>query len=136
MYRVLIIICTLVLVLAIIAAYFLSATPNQSDYMDKEEKTTEEIEKGIHKATGLIANEGFRETITHCTACHSADIIIQNRLDRDAWIETIRWMQRTQNLWDLGADEAIIVNYLISNYPPPDKGRRENLKNVEWYELK
>jgi hypothetical protein len=45
-------------------------------------------------------------------------------------------MQETQNLWDLGASEEVIVNYLANNYPPTKKGRRGNLAEVEWYVLK
>ncbi|CAN0574547.1 unnamed protein product, partial [Ectocarpus sp. 12 AP-2014] len=41
----------------------------------------------------------------------------------------------TQNLWDLGKNEAIIINYLVSNYPPKELGRRENLGEIEWYVL-
>jgi hypothetical protein len=27
------------------------------------------------------------------------------------------------------------VNYLVTNYPPKSKGRRENLSKIEWYAL-
>ena len=45
-------------------------------------------------------------------------------------------MQETQNLWDLGSGEEIIVNYLATHYAPTEKGRRQNLADIEWYELK
>jgi hypothetical protein len=44
-------------------------------------------------------------------------------------------MQETQNLWDLGKNQEIIVNYLVKNYPPVAKGRRMALSEIEWYEL-
>ncbi len=47
----------------------------------------------------------------------------------------IHWMQETQNLWDLGDNEALIVAYLAKNYPPGKKGRRARLTNIEWYDL-
>jgi len=47
----------------------------------------------------------------------------------------IRWMQQTQNLWDLGEDEEAIVTYLATYYAPEQKGRREVLTNIEWYNL-
>ncbi len=47
----------------------------------------------------------------------------------------IRWMQQTQNLWDLGENEELILDYLSTYYPPEEKGRRENLKDIEWYEM-
>ena len=53
----------------------------------------------------------------------------------ERWDETIKWMQETQNLWDLGENQEVIVNYLVTNYPPKkSSGRRANLTNIEWYE--
>ena len=73
--------------------------------------------------------------IGHCTACHSAQLITQNRMNEEGWNTTIRWMQETQNLWELGDNQEIIVNYLVKNYPVIDKGRRENLENIQWYDF-
>ncbi len=94
------------------------------------------IENGIHVRTGLKEDEGLMTVVTHCTACHSAQLVIQNRMNKERWNATIRWMQETQNLWDLGENQEVIVDYLVRNYPPTEKGRRENLKDVDWYELK
>ncbi|MBK8503783.1 MAG: monoheme cytochrome C [Saprospiraceae bacterium] len=96
----------------------------------------DKIENGIHLRTGLIDAPGRIETIGNCTTCHSSKLIIQNRMDKEHWAATIRWMQETQNLWDLGANEEIIINYLVTNYPPKKKGRRANLEGIEWYELR
>jgi hypothetical protein len=93
------------------------------------------IENGIHVRTGLIDDEGLMTVVANCTACHSAQLVTQNRMNEERWNATIRWMQETQNLWDLGDNQEIIVNYLVKNYPPVEKGRRENLKSIEWYEL-
>ena len=71
----------------------------------------------------------------HCSACHSLSLVTSQRGDRDFWLKTIRWMQETQNLWDLGAHEKIIVDYLATHYAPSKKGRRQNLVNLEWYAL-
>lgn len=78
---------------------------------------------------------GKELVVTNCTNCHSARLIVQNRATRDGWIAMIRWMQETQNLWDLGDNEAAIIDYLARNYAPHKKGRRANLEGVEWYEL-
>jgi hypothetical protein len=94
------------------------------------------IENGIHVRTGLIDAEGLMTVVNNCTNCHSSKLIIQNRMNAERWNATIKWMQETQNLWELGKNQEIIVNYLVSNYPPKDKGRREILTNIEWYELK
>lgn len=94
-----------------------------------------EIENGIHVRTGLKEGEGLMVVVAHCTACHSAQLIIQNRMNKERWNATIRWMQETQNLWELGAQQEVIVNYLVKNYPVDRKGRRENLQDIEWYKL-
>ena len=73
--------------------------------------------------------------VNNCTNCHSSKLVIQNRMNKERWDATIKWMQETQNLWDLGENQAVIVNYLVANYPPVDKGRRENLSNITWYKL-
>ena len=93
------------------------------------------IENGIHVRTGLVEDEGLMTVVAHCTACHSAQLVMQNRMNEERWNATIRWMQETQNLWDLGENQEVIVQYLVRNYPPVDKGRRENLKDIEWYDL-
>lgn len=93
------------------------------------------IVDGIHQRTGLIDAEGLNSVISNCTPCHSAKLIIQNRMNAERWNTTIAWMQETQNLWDLGDQQEIIVNYLVTNYPPKAKGRRMALTDIEWYEL-
>ncbi len=93
------------------------------------------IENGIHVRTGLIEAEGLMAVVNNCTNCHSSQLVIQNRMNKERWISTIRWMQRTQNLWELGDQEEVIVNYLVNNYPPPKKGRRQALTQIEWYKL-
>ena len=84
----------------------------------------------------LIVDDGFELVVRNCTGCHSGKIIAENRADREGWLETIRWMQQTQKLWKLGEDEYPILNYLAKNYGPVKKGRRAQLSNIEWYELK
>ncbi|MBP6313846.1 MAG: monoheme cytochrome C [Flavobacteriales bacterium] len=94
------------------------------------------VENGIHLRTGLIDAEGMNLVINNCTACHSAKIITQNRMTAERWNATIKWMQETQNLWDLGKDQEAIVNYLVTNYPPStSNGRRKQLSGIEWYDL-
>lgn len=93
------------------------------------------IENGIHLRTGFVEDEGLMAVVNNCTNCHSAKLVTQNRMTREGWEATIRWMQETQKLWDLGNNEEIILNYLAANYAPEEKGRRANLANVEWYVL-
>ena len=142
-YRLLIVVCAIMVVLSILALYFMPATLweeqlSNSEYTDRPEDIEDpnKIVDGIHVRTGLIEAEGLMAVVNNCTSCHSAQLVIQNRMERERWISTIRWMQKTQNLWDLGDNEDKIVNYLVTNYPPIKKGRREVLTNIEWYELK
>ena len=93
------------------------------------------IENGVHIRTGLIDATGMMLVVNNCTNCHSAKIVTQNRMTAERWNTTIKWMQDTQNLWDLGRNQELIVNYLVKNYPPVAKGRRMALANIDWYEL-
>lgn len=106
-----------------------------TDYVVVEEIDEDKIENGIHVRTGLIDAEGLMEVVNNCTNCHSAKLVTQNRMNAERWAATIDWMQETQNLWDLGGNEEIIINYLVTNYPPQKKGRRQALTNIDWYEL-
>lgn len=86
--------------------------------------------------TGLLVGEGMQIVKTTCTACHSSELILQNRFTREGWHEKIVWMQETQGLWDLGENEDIILDYLAANYAPEEpRGRRRPLSNIEWYQL-
>ena len=93
------------------------------------------IKNGIHVRTGLIEAEGLMIVVNNCTNCHSAKLVTQNRMSTERWNATIRWMQETQNLWELGEYQEVIVNYLVTNYPVKDVGRRAVLTNIDWYEL-
>ena len=109
--------------------------PKESEVVEISVENENTIENGIHVATGLVEGKGMIEVIQNCTNCHSAKLVTQNRMTKEGWIATIRWMQETQNLWDLGDQEEIIVSYLASYYAPEEKGRRENLTSIEWYPL-
>ena len=135
-YRFLIIVCTLAIIAAIIIFYKNDNTLKNESYIEISEDDPNRIENGIHVRTGLLEAPGLTETVNNCTTCHSAKLVVQNRMSKERWHATIRWMQETQNLWDLGADEEVIVNYLVANYPPNKKGRRAVLKETDWYELK
>jgi hypothetical protein len=84
-------------------------------------------------AAELVVAAGYEQVKTQCTVCHSAQIILQNRSDREGWLEMIRWMQQTQGLWPLGDAEPVILDYLANNYGPIETGRRQPL-NVTFKE--
>ena len=143
-HRYLVLTITMIALVIVIAAYF-ALTPNASlfDNGQPEESIVEniqidpsEIDNGVHTPTGFKDGKGLTLVIENCTACHSAKLVTQNRASREGWIGMIRWMQETQNLWDLGEDENEIVEYLATYYAPEQKGRRQNIEITEWYELK
>ena len=98
------------------------------------ESTTLQIVDG-KESTGLVEGKGLELVVKNCTGCHSAKLITQNKMNLDGWKSTIKWMQQTQNLWDLGDSEEAILQYLATNYAPNKKGRRANLEGIEWYSL-
>lgn len=109
---------------------FQSVAKVETDDFDK-------IENGIHVMTGLKVAKGWEIVRGNCTACHSAKMITQTTATRDGWEQMIRWMQKTQGLWNLGDQEKLILDYLATNYAPKDEGRRANLdiEAIEWYVL-
>ena len=115
---------------------FLEPRKDQVVVIAPVEEDEDRIENGIHLRTGLVDAEGLMTVVNNCTNCHSSKLVTQNRMSAERWNATIKWMQETQNLWDLGKNQEIIVNYLVTNYPPKDKGRRMILTDIDWYELK
>ncbi len=86
--------------------------------------------------TGLAIDDGLLLVKGQCTACHSSKLILQSQFSREKWIERIRWMQRTQKLWDLGESEPAILAYLTKHYGPAEgafDGRREPMKTTKWH---
>lgn len=88
-------------------------------------------------AEGLLKPApGYEIVQRECTVCHSEKLITQNRASRDGWTETIRWMQKTQNLREFSPEEEkAILDYLTEYYAPVSQGRRPPLVIREWYVL-
>lgn len=92
--------------------------------------------KGIDPETGLIIAKELDMVKAQCTGCHSSKMITQFRATREGWLERIRWMQKTQKLWDLGEAEPIVLDYLAKYYGPSKQyQRRAPLKDIQWYKL-
>lgn len=78
----------------------------------------------LDEQTGLIVDSGWELVRAHCGGCHSHKIVTSQKADRQTWLDIIRWMQATQNLWLFDPDtEAGILDYLAKSYPP-QAGRR------------
>ncbi|MDC0602499.1 hypothetical protein OAP14_05660 [Aliiglaciecola sp.] len=78
----------------------------------------------IDPISGLVIDSGFEIVRAHCMACHSAKLVTQNRMTRENWLDTLRWMQKSQGLWDLAENEKVILDYLAANYSPIPSSRR------------
>ncbi len=109
--------------------------PGETKEIQLLDENIDQIVNGVHVATGFKEGKGLMEVIQNCTNCHSAALVTQNKMTREGWLATIRWMQETQNLWNLGKNEETILNYLSSNYAPEKKGRRNKLDEIDWYNL-
>lgn len=70
----------------------------------------------VDPQSGLIVDDDWELVRANCSACHSTQLVIQNRMSAANWVHTIRWMQEKHNLWDLGENEEKIVAYLDSHY--------------------
>lgn len=159
LWRALLTLLNLVLVLALVGLSYILLKPTIQDYLNRPEYTAKQLEEyserraklrnlersedwnlvenGVHVKTGLKADENLQLIISSCTSCHSSKLIIQNKATREGWQQMIKWMQATQGLADLGADEPKILDYLARHYAPQAMGRRKNLdmQAIEWYVL-
>ncbi len=62
---------------------------------------------------GLPPGPGREEVYAACAACHSIKLVVQQRLNRDFWDETLDYMVKEQAMPELEADErAVILDYL------------------------
>jgi hypothetical protein len=83
----------------------------------------------IDASSGLIKNPGWELVRANCGGCHSHALITNQRADRQTWLDMIRWMQTTQNLWQFPAEtEASILDYLAANYTPRASRRRAPIR--------
>ena len=79
----------------------------------------------LDEQTGLVKDTGWELVRAHCGGCHSYKILTNQKADRQTWLDIIRWMQATQNLWQFDpTTEAGILDYLARNYPPQPNRRR------------
>ncbi|MEE4161790.1 MAG: hypothetical protein V2I25_04720 [Woeseiaceae bacterium] len=75
--------------------------------------------------TGLKKTGDWELVRNNCVACHSAKLITQQRGTQEQWLAMIRWMQKSQNLWQFDPEtETRIITYLAENYPPSEQQRR------------
>jgi hypothetical protein len=76
---------------------------------------------------GLQPGEGRDLVLDTCTGCHSTAIILQNRMSRKRWDETLTWMQEKQGLQKLNQETRNrILDYLAKTQGPPDNSKGTN----------
>ncbi len=64
---------------------------------------------------GLPEGPGREEVYYSCQACHSLAIVVQQRLTRDSWQETLEWMVEEQGMPEPKPEVlAAILDYLGS----------------------
>lgn len=114
--------------------YYQPKQPSLSQQSIDSASTTNTI-KNSQLENDFILSDGVDVVVANCTGCHSSKLVTQNRANREGWKSLIRWMQQTQDLWDLGANEDVILDYLSKHYAPENKGRRSPITNIEWYVL-
>ena len=82
----------------------------------------------VDAGSGLIIDTDWELAKAHCGVCHSYRLVTTNRGDRNYWLDTLRWMQRTQNLWPIPPEqEGKLLDYLAANYSESEWGRRPPL---------
>jgi hypothetical protein len=71
-----------------------------------------------------------------CTPCHSAAIILQNRMPRKRWDETITWMQDEQGLMALSSQTRNqILDYLETVRGMASPAGKPSTKTQRMYEF-
>jgi hypothetical protein len=127
------------------AIWYLAGTPGLTQKQSPEPvsalQVSDDLEEfegyevgSIDEKSGLIVDRHWEVTRANCTSCHSASLITQIGASREEWLNSIKWMQETQNLWDLGENEEKILDYLEKNYGP-QKHSGGNAEITEWYEI-
>ncbi len=62
---------------------------------------------------GLPPGEGRDEVYGICASCHSARLVTQQGLSREAWAETIDWMVDEQGMGELDDEtNRLVLDYL------------------------
>ena len=99
-----------------VSGIVISAVMLSSRYVQSEEP---HAPVKIDQESGLFIADGYEIVKENCQACHSLAIVLQNRADRETWLNIIRWMQKKQGLWEFKPEvEKKLLDYLSTNYSP------------------
>lgn len=71
----------------------------------------------------LPPGNGREQVINNCNQCHSIKLVVQNKMTREGWDQTITKMQVKHDLWELEIKERKqVLDYLSQNFHPTQKG--------------
>lgn len=68
----------------------------------------------------LPPGKGKAQVEAACYACHSADLLVQQRLTPKQWTATVEKMMR----WGADVkekDKQVVIDYLARNFPPSNR---------------
>lgn len=66
---------------------------------------------------GLPREPGYEEVEGYCSACHSLEIVMQQHVPPERWVELLVWMQEKQGMPEpTSEDYILILNYLQANF--------------------
>lgn len=68
----------------------------------------------------LPAGKGKARTEAACMACHSADILVQQRLTPKQWTATVEKMMRWGAVVD-EKDKQVMIDYLAKHFGPANR---------------
>ena len=70
------------------------------------------------------AGPGRDDTFYFCVACHSFQIVAQQRMSRSRWDEVLTWMTERHKMPDVqGEDRDKILDYLSTAFPETTQPR-------------
>lgn len=68
---------------------------------------------------GLPHADGYEGIAIYCSACHTLEIVMQQRASRERWDYMLEWMTKEQNMPPLPDDQKTkMLNYLSENFGP------------------
>ena len=68
---------------------------------------------------GLPRDDGYEDVALYCSACHTLEIVMQQRAGRQRWAHMLDWMTKEQNMPPLpDGDQLRVLDYLAKNFGP------------------
>ncbi|MEQ1932068.1 MAG: hypothetical protein ABL957_16260 [Parvularculaceae bacterium] len=68
---------------------------------------------------GLPQTDGYELVAARCAACHSLNVVMQQRLPQERWDYLLTWMSESKGMPALVAeDRRTVLDYLVRNFGP------------------